>query len=161
MGRANAESFIGDLEERFHRICSRMGVRRATIWFYLQFLVSLPSIMIETFRPKQLPPPVAINLALSDSFVMEDSIAASVGDACRSDGLCYGTILWKFDDGSGSEAGQCNSCNAFHVRCGTCGEIGVYDETHTILCDRCGAFWLLEMEEWEAVGFEMVAPGLE
>lgn len=30
------ESFIGDLEEEFHQMCTKFGLRKANIWYYVQ-----------------------------------------------------------------------------------------------------------------------------
>jgi hypothetical protein len=156
--QANSDSVAGDLEERFQRICISKGKVRATIWFYLQFARSLPPFIAQAIRRNKVPPPVAINVAVSDSISVNDSIQLSLRDAFRNPGECYGgTIGWYWKDDLGTAAGTCDSCGTFHIKCGNCGELSYYHEESTVRCNGCEVRWELSFEDGHLAEFERVA----
>jgi hypothetical protein len=76
-----------------------------------------------------------------------------VQDSCQTGG-CFGTINWYYSDGS-SEAGRCNNCGTFHIRCGNCGDKGWYHEADTEKC-WCGMQWRLIKEKGETCGIKEI-----
>jgi hypothetical protein len=158
MDNIHSGSVAGDLEERFQRICAAKGRVRATIWFCLQFARSLPLFVIAALRRTQGRRPVAINLAVSDSLSLKDSLQRHVFDACQNPGECYGgTIGWCWKDDLGTVAGTCDSCGTFHIKCGNCGELSYYHEDRTVQCDGCEVRWELSLEDGHPAEFERLS----
>lgn len=69
-----------------------------------------------------------------------------MADSCGTLGDCCGTIRWEFSDGA-SEAGFCNNCGTFHIKCGNCSEVSFYDEDRIIDCDSCEMRWELRFSD--------------
>jgi hypothetical protein len=79
-----------------------------------------------------------------------------VRDPCQV-GDCFGNISWAFSDG-GSEAGYCDTCGSFHIRCGNCGELSWYNEGGVESCSGCDMSWSLQKEKGETVGIKELPP---
>jgi hypothetical protein len=80
-----------------------------------------------------------------------------VRDSCESLADCFGSIDWQFSSGD-SEAGYCNSCGTFHIRCGNCGWISFYDEGHIEKCSGCDMRWELKQEDGMTCAIKELVP---
>jgi hypothetical protein len=78
--------------------------------------------------------------------------------SCAGLGDCWGTIRWEFYDGSGSQAGHCDHCGTFHIKCGDCGYVDSYLRDEIIHCNGCEARWRLDDEKGMTIGIEQIDP---
>lgn len=78
-------------------------------------------------------------------------------DSCESLGECFGRISWHFSN-NGSEAGYCDSCGLFHIRCGECGWISFYDEDRIVQCSGCEMRWELSSSDGMTDGIKELPP---
>ena len=53
MTQENAGSLVGDLEERFQRVCQSQGRMMAILWFWRALLASIPSLVITQLERSQ------------------------------------------------------------------------------------------------------------
>lgn len=101
-----------------------------------------------------------LTLEEAEAFDWADYLA----EGCQSLGGCWGSIRWDESlcyEGGGQfpppyEAGFCEICLSFHVRCGNCGYMDLYEPETEIPCHGCEVRWKLEFEKGEVIGIRQV-----
>src|ERR1700733_11824789 len=90
--KEKAGSVAGDLEERFHCLCNRTGLIRASFWFWRQFLFSLWSVLIEALKPRPSQTTVSVSLPIEGVSldVEAGDLDVIITDNCRSWNECWG-----------------------------------------------------------------------
>jgi transcription antitermination factor NusG len=88
MTKENAGSLVGDLEERFERICHRNGRTLATLWFSWEFLISVPPILIAAVQNSERSARITVGIPLrigSEVSIIDGALAGFKGTVLKTD----------------------------------------------------------------------------